>query len=92
MVFVVRSQAAIFSLSFGTRSNWRFLQRLSLQNDGFARRIYEAGDAAQQLQDFYQEIASPLLANVTFNYVTAKVRVARRASAAIGSLVQRPAL
>lgn len=77
VVFGARcSQAAIFSLSFGTRSNWRFLQRLSLQNDGFARRIYEAGDAAQQLQDFYQEIASPLLANVTFNYVTAKVGIA----------------
>ncbi|KAE8736994.1 hypothetical protein FOCC_FOCC017549 [Frankliniella occidentalis] len=69
----VEIKAAIFSLSFGSRSNWRFLQRLSLQNDGFARRIYEAGDAAQQLQDFYQEIASPLLANVTFNYVAAKV-------------------
>lgn len=47
-----------------------FLRKLSLQNYGFARKIYEASDAALQLKNFYYEIASPLLANVTFNYTS----------------------
>jgi len=67
------TRASIFSLSFGSRANWRFLQKVSLQNHGFARRVYEAGDAAQQLHDFYREISSPLLTNVTFNYIVLKV-------------------
>ena len=41
---------------------------MSLQNNGFARKIYEAADAALQLEGFYQEISSPLLQNVTFSY------------------------
>ena len=44
------------------------VQKLSLQNKGFARKIYEASDAALQLEGFYREISSPLLQNVTFTY------------------------
>merc|ERR1711936_1338835 len=41
---------AIFSLAFGTGADFEMLQKLSLQNHGFARKIYEGGDAAIQLQ------------------------------------------
>lgn len=37
------------------------------------RQIYEASDAALQLQDFYKQISSPLLANVTFKYPEGQV-------------------
>ncbi|PNF17383.1 hypothetical protein B7P43_G02959 [Cryptotermes secundus] len=65
--------APIFSLAFGDAANFRFLKKLSLQNHAFARKIYEASDAALQLQSFYNEIASPLLANVSFTYLDSKV-------------------
>ncbi|KAG5858214.1 hypothetical protein JTB14_017264 [Gonioctena quinquepunctata] len=47
-----------------------FSKNISLKNLGFARHIYEAADASLQLQKFYKEISSPLLANVTFKYVS----------------------
>lgn len=60
----------IFSLGFGEGADFPFLKKLSLQNYGFGRKIYEASDAALQLKGFYNEIASPLLSNVTFNYTS----------------------
>lgn len=68
-------QAAVFSLSFGENANFHFLKKLSLQNNGFARKIYEASDASIQLQSFYEEIGSPLLSNVTFTYIESKVQL-----------------
>jgi len=59
---------SIFTLALGSRANFDFLKQLSLQNTGFARKIYEASDTALQLRDFYRQVASPLLANVTFRY------------------------
>ena len=36
--------------------------------DAVARRIYEDGDAVQQLTGFFDEIASPLLSDVVVKY------------------------
>lgn len=60
----------LFSLAFGEGADFPFVKKLSLQNNGFARKIYEASDATLQLTGFYNEIASPLLSNVTFNYTS----------------------
>ncbi|PSN48670.1 hypothetical protein C0J52_04778, partial [Blattella germanica] len=60
--------SSIFSLALGNDADIDFLKKLSLRNSGFARKIYEAADTALQLRDFYREVASPLLANVTFAY------------------------
>ncbi|KAL1140324.1 hypothetical protein AAG570_000256, partial [Ranatra chinensis] len=65
----------IFSLGFGNGADLDFLRKLSLANSGFARNIYEASDAALQLKLFYYEVASPLLANVTFQYVPGQVAI-----------------
>ncbi|XP_076256938.1 inter-alpha-trypsin inhibitor heavy chain H4-like isoform X2 [Rhynchophorus ferrugineus] len=67
----------IFALSFGSGADKAFLQKISLKNDGFARHIYEAADASLQLRNFYQEISSPLLTNVTFKYVNKVKNVTR---------------
>ncbi|XP_076256912.1 inter-alpha-trypsin inhibitor heavy chain H4-like isoform X3 [Rhynchophorus ferrugineus] len=67
----------IFALSFGSGADKEFLQKLSLKNQGFARHIYEAADASLQLRNFYQEISSPLLTNVTFKYVDKVKNVTR---------------
>lgn len=61
-------KAPIFSLSFGDGADKNFLQKLSLHNNGFSRHIYEAADASLQLEEFYRQISSPLLTNVTFKY------------------------
>lgn len=63
----------IFSLGFGYGADINFLRKLSLSNRGFGRNIYEAADAALQLKNFYKEVASPLLANITFNYLPGQV-------------------
>jgi len=65
----------IFSLAFGDGADFQFVRKISLQNSGFARKIYEASDAALQLKGFYNEIASPLLSNVTFNYTSPEYNV-----------------
>ncbi|XP_052059424.1 inter-alpha-trypsin inhibitor heavy chain H3-like [Mytilus californianus] len=59
----------IFSLGFGNNVDFDFLKQMSLQNNGFARRIYEDSDAVLQIKGLYSEISSALLTNVTFNYV-----------------------
>ncbi|XP_050055035.1 inter-alpha-trypsin inhibitor heavy chain H4-like isoform X2 [Aphis gossypii] len=63
----------IFSLGFGEEADIDFLKKLSLNNTGFARVIYEASDASLQLRNFYKEISSPVLSNVTFQYIDAQV-------------------
>ena len=59
---------SIFSLAFGTEADFSFLKKISSQNKAFARKIYEASDATIQLKGFFSEVASPVLANVQFNY------------------------
>lgn len=58
----------IFSLSFGSGADQKFLRQLSLRNSAFSRHIYEAADASLQLENFYKQISSPLLRNVHFKY------------------------
>lgn len=52
----------------GEDADRNFLKKISLQNRGFMRHIYEAADAAEQLKNFYKYIASPLLSNVSYTY------------------------
>ena len=48
---------AIFSLAFGRAADFELLKVMSLQNYGFARKIYVAADASLQLQGFYKEVS-----------------------------------
>lgn len=64
----------IYSLGFGEGADNDFLKKLSLNNTGFARVIYEASDASLQLRNFYKEISSPVLSNVTFKYIDTQVK------------------
>ena len=61
-------KASIFSLGFGFRLNQDFLTALSAENGGTSRRIYEDIDAASQLEGFFDEISTPLLLRVRFDY------------------------
>ncbi|XP_071351221.1 inter-alpha-trypsin inhibitor heavy chain H3-like [Trachinotus anak] len=59
---------SLFCLGFGNDVDYSFLDVMSKQNKGVARRIYEASDATLQLQGFYNEVASPLLSEVDLRY------------------------
>lgn len=61
-------KASIFSLGFGFNLNMNLLIALSAENGGKARRIYLAKDAASQLEGFFDEISTPLLVRVRFEY------------------------
>ncbi|KAM9324413.1 uncharacterized protein PAF06_000450 [Gastrophryne carolinensis] len=64
----VGGEATLYSLGFGTDVDFSFLEKISLDNGGLARRIYEDSDSALQLQNFYQEVAFPVLLDVNLQY------------------------
>nr|XP_056722586.1 inter-alpha-trypsin inhibitor heavy chain H6 [Euleptes europaea] len=65
----LRGAISLFGLAFGDDADYGLLRRLSLENRGVARRIYEDADATLQLKGFYDEIASPLLYDVELSYL-----------------------
>uniref|UniRef100_A0A2K5VKS9 Inter-alpha-trypsin inhibitor heavy chain family member 6 n=1 Tax=Macaca fascicularis TaxID=9541 RepID=A0A2K5VKS9_MACFA len=65
----VGHRVSLFTLAFGDDADFTLLRRLSLENRGIARRIYEDTDAALQLEGLYEEISMPLLADVHLNYL-----------------------
>ncbi|XP_028739298.1 LOW QUALITY PROTEIN: inter-alpha-trypsin inhibitor heavy chain H6 [Peromyscus leucopus] len=72
-------RVSLFSLAFGDDADFSLLRRLSLENQGEARRIYEDSDAALQLEGFYDEISKPLLADVHLDYLGGLVGASPRA-------------
>ncbi|XP_038668455.1 inter-alpha-trypsin inhibitor heavy chain H3-like isoform X2 [Scyliorhinus canicula] len=58
----------VYCLGFGYDVNYNFLEKMALENNGVARRIYEDSDAPLQLQGFYDEVANPLLLDIEFQY------------------------
>lgn len=46
----INGSMSLFCLGFGNNVDYAFLDVMSQQNNGLARRIYEASDAALQLQ------------------------------------------
>ncbi|XP_070592911.1 inter-alpha-trypsin inhibitor heavy chain H6 [Erythrolamprus reginae] len=65
----LKGTVSLFGLAFGDDADYGLLRRLSLENRGVARRIYEDADATLQLKGFYDEIASPLLYDVELSYL-----------------------
>ncbi|XP_051060726.1 inter-alpha-trypsin inhibitor heavy chain H4 isoform X2 [Phodopus roborovskii] len=71
----INDQYSLFCLGFGFDVHYSFLEKLAQDNGGLARRIYEDSDSALQLQDFYHEVANPLLLSVAFEYPSNAVEV-----------------
>ena len=59
-------QIAVFSLAFGFSLNYDLLEMVSLSTEGRVKRIYAENDAADQLENFYQEISTPLMYDLDF--------------------------
>ena len=60
-------------LGFGDYLNYELLEKLALQNNGIVRRIYEAEDAPDQLEGFFEEISSPVLRDIQISYDIASI-------------------
>merc|ERR1712062_234281 len=63
------TELPIFSVAFGSGADFDLLKEISLAADSFAKRVYEGSDAALQLENFYNEISSPVVTNLKFDYV-----------------------
>ncbi|XP_061166903.1 inter-alpha-trypsin inhibitor heavy chain H4-like [Saccostrea echinata] len=63
------AELPIFSLAFGRGADFNIVKKIAAKNNGFARKIYEDADAALQIAEFYKEISTVLMKNVSFNYV-----------------------
>ncbi|XP_077181888.1 inter-alpha-trypsin inhibitor heavy chain H3-like isoform X1 [Paroedura picta] len=64
----IQGKYPLYNLGFGFDLNYGFLDKLGKENNGLARRIFEDSDSALQLQGFYDEVANPLLTEVTLKY------------------------
>ncbi|KAE8612907.1 hypothetical protein XENTR_v10013038 [Xenopus tropicalis] len=64
----IRGKYSLYSLGFGVGVDYPFLEKLSLENSGVARRIYEESDAALQMEGFYDEVANPTLMDIELQY------------------------
>ncbi|XP_042191254.1 inter-alpha-trypsin inhibitor heavy chain H5 [Callorhinchus milii] len=63
----------LFTLGVGKDVDYRLLERMSLDNCGAMRRVYEGLDAGEQLKGFYDEIGTPLLSDIRVEYSEASV-------------------
>merc|ERR1712117_610462 len=68
------NKVPIYGLAFGSGADFNLMKTLSQENGAFARKIFEASDAAIQLEDFYLQIAGPKLQNVKIEYVGEAVK------------------
>ena len=77
-------EASIFSLGFGFNLDFDFLRALSAENGGTARRIYPGKDASGQLEGFFDEISTPLLLEIKFEYPKEVVDAAYTTASSFG--------
>jgi hypothetical protein len=64
----INGKHALFCLGFGRNVSFNLLVQLSLQNQGYVRKIHETADASEQLQRFYYEVSRPVIFNVEMTY------------------------
>nr|XP_056703682.1 inter-alpha-trypsin inhibitor heavy chain H2 [Euleptes europaea] len=64
----VQEDTSLFSLGIGFDVDYDFLKRLSTENNGIAQRIFGNQDTASQMKKFYNQVSTPLLKNIEFNY------------------------
>ncbi|XP_050412387.1 inter-alpha-trypsin inhibitor heavy chain H3 [Patella vulgata] len=64
-----RYHIPIYTLAFGVYADWQLMKKIAVQNDGFARRIYEEADSALQIKGFYDEVSTSMITDLNFDYL-----------------------
>merc|ERR1712165_655154 len=62
-------EVPVYSLGFGRNADFNLIKEISNDAGGFSKHIYEDSDAALQLENFFKEIANPILSDLNFQYV-----------------------
>ena len=62
----------LYCLGFGQNADFDLMKGIAEQSGAWAKRIYEGGDAAIQLENFYAQISSPVISDLSFNYIGVK--------------------
>ncbi|XP_072025346.1 inter-alpha-trypsin inhibitor heavy chain H3-like [Amphiura filiformis] len=64
----IKGKYTLFTLGFGNDVDDIFLEKLAGQNRGVYRKIYVDSDSSLQLAGFFDDVATPLLLKIEFNY------------------------
>ncbi|XP_025076448.1 inter-alpha-trypsin inhibitor heavy chain H3-like isoform X2 [Pomacea canaliculata] len=60
--------ANVYCLAFGSSADYELMKQVSAKNNGFARKVYPAADAALQVTGLYTEISTVILRDMTITY------------------------
>ncbi|XP_070610550.1 inter-alpha-trypsin inhibitor heavy chain H2 [Erythrolamprus reginae] len=63
-----RDDISLFCLGIGFDVDYDFLKRLATENHGAAQRIFGNQETSSQMKKFYNQVSTPLLKNLEFNY------------------------
>ncbi|CAK8696262.1 unnamed protein product [Clavelina lepadiformis] len=69
-----RERMNIHTMGFGALAQMKLMEKIAARNGGFSRRIFESLDAAAQIEDYFEEVANPLMTDVTITYPDEKVQ------------------
>ncbi|KAL7982828.1 hypothetical protein Chor_013164 [Crotalus horridus] len=58
----------MFCLGIGFDVDYDFLKRLATENNGAAQRIFGNQETSSQMKKFYNQVSTPLLKKLEFNY------------------------
>ena len=61
-------KTSIYALGFGSDVDFKFLEAVAIENGGNARKIYRDADAGEQLKGFFDEVSTPVLQRMRFEY------------------------
>merc|ERR1711970_588344 len=56
-------------IAFGRDADFKLMKEISEEADSWAKMIYEGGDAAIQLENFFAQISDPVISGLKFEYV-----------------------
>lgn len=62
-------RVALFCIGFGNDVDDLLLSKLASENQGLYRKVFLDSSASVQMQDFFDEVATPLLFNIAIRYL-----------------------
>lgn len=65
---IFQDNFAFFALAIGSGAPYANMDRMAQLNHGAARQIFDGIDVPDQMKDFYNGIANPLIWNLNFRY------------------------
>uniref|UniRef100_A0ABM5GLV6 Inter-alpha-trypsin inhibitor heavy chain H2 isoform X3 n=1 Tax=Pogona vitticeps TaxID=103695 RepID=A0ABM5GLV6_9SAUR len=64
----IRDDISLFCLGIGFDVDYDFLKRLAHENNGMAQRVFGNQETSSQMKKFFNQVSTPLLKNLEFNY------------------------